>query len=266
MEFSKDMVSPYDTIANKNDVCVFSGLGGYYAKSIETSKYYYIKNKQELPSDDVSKLTQIDAEKNYTSDNVSNAQATRNKLVSKVSVQSSVSPMYSDPVMLNVPLYTQRDSNSCAPTSAAMALRYNWPGYVPSDKGSIVTELESTMGWDSLFGTPIANIPTGIINAMHHWGLSSINSSNCFNMLSAGRGVNTFSLAQYEIDSYWPLLINAPHFWAGSHTMCVVGYHVYDVGEDYLICHDTFDGDGNVEYDYWSDTELGNDFIYTIIN
>lgn len=258
MEFSRDKPSPYDSIDSAADTCLFSGMGGYYAKSKADSHYYELENQQTLPQNTVVTLKQTDMQKKYTTANVKGASAERKALA--LGTQYSLATVTaSESVTLPVPFYTQNDY-SCCETAAAMALRYDFPSYVPPDKASIVNELKDKMNWVPFNGTDPANVPTGIDAAMIHWGYYAIDSHNT----GFGRDSATFDLVRVNLSSGLPLLIidmeprgNAKYY---QHAMCIVGFQ----GSQYITVHDTW-STSNVTINYYSETDLGDNFCFTKI-
>ena len=83
MQFSKgpEAYSPYNSISNKNDECIFDGVGAYYAKSMTKGKYYDLWTKKLLDSKTVNVFRKNDKSKDHASPDPQKSQSEREELM-----------------------------------------------------------------------------------------------------------------------------------------------------------------------------------------
>jgi hypothetical protein len=283
MEFSKDAQSPYDSVST-NDICLFSGLSGYYSTSslaTDANSYDIIRNKQ-LSSSDISSIKLSDSKKDYKEDDILNGQKLRsdfskNQKLFNLSVilnkKHEVKPLSSGnewEILDDVPYYYCTSNSDfvsgCTPTAAAMALKYIYSGDLNNTSGDTMKGLLSAAMLDTpSTGTFDFMIPTGIYNCMQSWTgilLEGIHNTGY------GRSNATWTIATQQIAADLPYIIldaesNVQYH---NHAMCVVGYqHMSAI--QYIVVHTGWESTGrsSVYINYNSATDLGSNFCFTLI-
>lgn len=143
-----------------------------------------------------------------------------------------------------VPLFSQPQSNYCAPTSAGMVLSYwdsnGYPNF-PDNGVTLINELAGAMLTTTLLGTNIYLVDNGMNSVGSNHGYSS-------NQLHFEEDNSmTFSEVVSEVISNRPFVLNmlgggqayGRNQAYGDHTVAVMGYESYSSG-DYVVIQDTW--------------------------
>jgi len=250
-------------------MCIYNGVVSYYAEktSILNNKdidiYYNIKNNSQLSDQEVSIYKNVDKNKKYISSKPEISKSERNKLITKNGLKAEkafsniIKPM--DTILttkiLNVPDY--RWQCSCAPTAAAMVLKYDFSSLLSNvSSTNLINHLADAMDTDSNGSTKTINLPSAIIETMGYY--TGINMDAFNDPDGKGKYWNTFGEYCTEINNNYPVIVNvygstqtAPSYpdGFGNHSMAGVGYRI-TTSYDYIIVHDTgVDGDVYCNYD-----------------
>lgn len=252
IEFCEGHLSPYDKV-NSDQKCIYDQITSYYSKSTSDNTYYDIKNSSKLSDKVVEYLIAKNKNKKYVSSKPSSSKSERAKLKSKAGETSDITPsIILSSKILSVPDYEWQCG--CAPTAAAMVLKYTYSSALSSVSSStLISKLASAMG-TSGGSTYTSNIPSGIKSVMSSYG-KSVTTWNDYD----GKGKSGNDIGEYcdEIDANHPIILNvygstetAPSYPSGfgDHSMAGVGYQL-TTSYSYIVVHDT-GVDGNVYCNY----------------
>lgn len=266
IEFAIGHFSPYDKVDENSQTCIYDGVLSYYSKQIQasTTKYYDINKNYELGDLAAQDLISSSKNKRYTSLNPIKSKETRNKLMSTNNINNAdVSntkaiinnlATASTSKILSVPRYQWY--KGCAPTSAAMVIKYNYSSSYVSTVSSttLIAKLATNMYTNSAGSTYTTNLPSGVIATMVAYGVSS----HCYNDTSgSGKAGNTFAEYCSEINSNKSLEVSlfgnttpttAYPSGFGDHSVAGIGYSTYN--GSYEIVNDTSVSDGAIYCNY----------------
>jgi hypothetical protein len=285
IQMSENSNSIYDKTINTNDECIYDGVGSYFAKNSKSvdNNYYEISSKTKLTDDILRDFKANDKQKVYKSANEQSSHNERQSLSSTYNVIKNTSINVENIVQVNnlTNMNGTKTTNlayanvgkilqgvlsynwylGCTPTSACMALEYDYGPLIPDDYNVVIQKLAYNMGTTSSGGTHFYAIPGGICGAMYDYGID-VTAYNG----GLGRSGSTFSQYMTEINNNHPTLISvfgctltSPSYTNGygNHTLCGIGYRQYSDGGQYLIAYDTSSYDGQVWLNYNS-SGLGN--------
>lgn len=259
-EFAKGRFSPYGT---STDTCIYDGVTGYYLHNTD-GNYFDLTNKVKITDADV---TTISKTKKYISakpDNAKNARAYL-KQTSTVRTNATLGSINSSR-FLPIPDYYWY--KGCAPTSAAMVLKYRFPSQLSAVASmNLIDKLAIAMRTDSAGQTFGGDIPIGMTSVMRDYGVNISCSIN---------GQAPYQTAVSYINQNHPFVIcvwgctqTSPGYpdGFGNHAMACDGYITITpqagVSGNFLSVHDTA-CDGDVLIDYDSSTIGYNTALYPV--
>lgn len=250
LAFAAGGYSPYNKITDKNQTCIFDGIQGYYSYDTSSNKYKDIVSNNYLEDSYVEACKANSKNKKYVSKKPDIAKKNRAYLsqdLTKDSIDEKSSTTSIDPlaiVGLELPVPDYEWYKGCAPTSAAMILKYLYgqdddelEDVTPDD---LIEELAVAMDTDSTGLTKNANIDDGIDEVMSSYDVSvspymEYDPSNM-----------TFDDVVQHINDRNPFVlclvgstVTAPGYPTGygDHAVATIGYNKRN--GSYIVIHDT---------------------------
>ena len=261
-EFAKGRFSPYGT---STDTCIYDGVTGYYLHNTD-GNYFDLTNKVKITAADVTKNITTSETKKYISARPDNAKNARAYLEQTSTVKTNA-PLGSIISSRFLPIPDYLWYKGCAPTSAAMVLKYRFPSQLSAVASmNLIEELAIAMKTDPEGGTAAGEIPKGMTSVMKNYGVNiscSTNSSAPYQT-----AVAYINQDHPFVIVVWGCTQNAPGYpnGFGTHAMACNGYIMITpqpgISGNFLSVHDTA-CDGDVLIDYDSST-IGKTALYPV--